>query len=409
MPAAVVARFFNFLLFPRTLCPAVIALAVVLLWGQPGQVRAETSPVYVGLDGEFGLPKSISAQQIEKGIRIAMDEINRAGGVLGGRPLELIAKANRSMPARGIKNIQDFAKVKDMTAVVSGRFSPVVLESLKVLHQTKMINLAAWSSADPITNNGYSPSYVFRLSLRDSRAMPAMLNHIAKRGIRKVGLLLTNTSWGRSNEKAAAAHLEKARTIKSVGTKWYQWRATSLISEYQHLKDRGAQAIVLVANDDEGATLLKEVAGLPKDQRLPIISHWGVTGGDFVTLAGEALFENDFAIIQSVSFLRMKREKVERFLETASRLYGIKSVEKIDAPVGVAQAYDLIHILARAINLAGSTDRSAIRDAMEKVRDYDGLIKFYKQPFSSSRHDALDLEDMLIARYNRRGVLIPVE
>jgi hypothetical protein len=119
-----------------------VVLACAGLWSQPGDARADAAPVYVGFDGEFGLPKSISAEQIEKGILIAMDEINPAGGVLGGRPMKLISKANRSMPARGIKNIQSFAKIKDMTAVVSGRFSPVVLETLDVLHRTKMINLA---------------------------------------------------------------------------------------------------------------------------------------------------------------------------------------------------------------------------------------------------------------------------
>lgn len=405
----VIAKFFNFFRFSSGVISVSLGLAALGLCFQPGYSRAETGPVYVGFDGEFGLPKSISAEQIEKGIRIAIDEINRAGGVLGGRPLELMTKSNRSMPARGLKNIQSLAKVKDMAAVVSGRFSPVVLQSLKILHETRMINLAAWSSADPITKNGYTPNYVFRLSLRDSLAMPAMLGHLKKRGIERVGLLLTNTSWGPSNEKAAAAYLSKTRAIKSVGTKWYQWRATSMIAEYEYLKNKGAQAIVLVGNDDEGATLLKEVAQLPKNQRLPIVSHWGVTGGDFVRQAGEALFENDFAIIQSVSFLRMRPKKVEHFLKTARRLYGIKTVEEIDAPVGVAHAYDLIHILARAINLAGSTDRSAIRDAMERVRDYDGLIKFYKQPFAAERHDALGLSDLLLARYDRRGVLIPIK
>ena len=39
----------------------------------------------------------------------------------------------------------------------------------------------------------------------------------------------------------------------------------------------------------------------------------------------------------------------------------------------MAHAYDLTHILAKAINLAGSTDRTKIRDALEQVENYDGF------------------------------------
>ncbi|MBY0431815.1 MAG: ABC transporter substrate-binding protein, partial [Rhodospirillales bacterium] len=49
-------------------------------------------PVYLGLDAEFGLRNSTSAQAIERGILIAIDQVNQAGGVLGGRPLALITR-----------------------------------------------------------------------------------------------------------------------------------------------------------------------------------------------------------------------------------------------------------------------------------------------------------------------------
>jgi len=53
----------------------------MLLCVVPAQA-AEKVPVLVGLDGEFGLKNSFSAQAIELGLRTAIAQINAAGGVL---------------------------------------------------------------------------------------------------------------------------------------------------------------------------------------------------------------------------------------------------------------------------------------------------------------------------------------
>ena len=63
-------------------------------------------PVVLALDGEFALTNSTSAESIQRGILTAIDDINRGGGVLDGRPLTLITREHRSISARGIKNIR---------------------------------------------------------------------------------------------------------------------------------------------------------------------------------------------------------------------------------------------------------------------------------------------------------------
>lgn len=384
----------------------VVCLSVIV----PFSAGAEQRPaVRIGLDGEFGLANSTSAEAIERGIRTAMDEIHRAGGVLGGRHFELILKEHRSIAARGIRNIREFATIPDLVAVFGGRFSPVVIEELPTLRETKTLFLAPWSSADGIIDNGMEPNYAFRLSLRDSLAMPYMLRHAEGRGIARVGLLLTNTAWGRSNLAAAEAYFAAGGSPRSVATAWYNWRDRSLIDKYKTLEGAGAQAIVLVANDDEAAILVREVAALAKERRLPIISHWGVTGGDFVGQAGDALHEVDFTVIQTTSPFRVDPGKMADVLRTAERLFGIARPEDIESPVGFMHAYDLTHILARAIDLAGTTDRAAVRDALERVTDYHGLVRHFERPFAPDRHEALGPGDLLMARYDRKGVLVPVE
>ncbi len=369
----------------------------------------DVRPILIGLDGEFGLAHSTSAESIERGILTAIDEVNRSGGLLGGRPLKLITKEHHSIAARGIRNIKEFAAMPDIVAVFGGRFSPVLIEELPVLKETKTLLLAPWSSADGIIGNGMTPNFAFRLSLRDSLAMPFMLKHAAGLGFRKVGLLLTNTAWGRSNLAAAERYLAAVGGLSSVGTAWYHWRDQSLIDKYETLRKAGAETIVLVANDDEGATLVREVAALPKEARLPIISHWGVTGGSFAEQAGPALNDVDFSVIQTFSFFKADPARVAQVLAVTERLFGIRKIDEIVSPVGFAHAYDLTHILARAITMAGTTDRPAVRDALERVVDYKGLVKDFLQPFTATNHEALGPDQLFMARYRADGVVIPEE
>jgi len=399
---------------PRTLrrlgILAFLSLLLVLVSGLAGRTAgaAAPQPVLLGIDGEFGLDNSTSAQAIELGMRAAIAEINAAGGVLHGRPLALVTKDHRSIPARGIRNIQEFAAMPDLVAVFGGRFSPVVIEELPTLRTTHTLFMAPWSAADVIVDNDMHPNYVFRLSLRDSLAMPKLLQTAQRRGLQRVGLLLTNTSWGRSNARAAARAADRMPTMKIVGTSWYNWRDTSLVDNYQHLRAAGAQAIILVANDDEAAIFVREVAALPKEQRLPILSHWGVTGGEFAAQVGPALQQVDLSVIQTFSFFRADPARVRRFLDSAARVSKVRRIEDIKGPVGVAHAYDLTHILALALDRAGSTDRNKVRDALEHLGTYRGLVKTYAPPFTPARHEALGPDTLLLARFRADGVLVPV-
>lgn len=389
-------------------------LALTLLGGLASSfslpvMAADKTPVVIGIDGEFGLANSTSAQAIEFGVRVAATEINEAGGVLGGRPLEILTKDHRSMPARGIRNIEEFAAMPNVVAVFGGRFSPVVIEQLPKLRETRLLFMAVWSSADVIIDNGMKPNYIFRLSLRDSLAMPTMLKSAQARDLKNVGLLLTNTSWGRSNLAAAEKYLESVDGPRIVQTTWYNWRDTTLVDKYDKLLNAGAKAVILVANDDEAAVLVREVAALPPEKRIPIISHWGITGGEFFKQAGPALNDIDFSVIQTFSFFNADKQPLNQFMRTAAKISDVRKVDDINAPVGVAHAYDMMHILARAINLAGTADRSAVRDALERLPEYRGLVKRYKPPFTPTRHEALGPGELFMARYRQDGVLVPIK
>jgi branched-chain amino acid transport system substrate-binding protein len=199
------------------------------------------------------------------------------------------------------------------------------------------------------------------------------------------------------------------RKLSIVRTAWYNWRDTTLVDKYQALRRAGAQAVLLVANDDEAAILVREVAALPKQERIPILSHWGITGGEFAAQAGPALGQVDLSVIQTFSFFNADKAMVARFLASAARVSKVRRIEDIKGPVGAAHAYDLTHILARAIDIAGSTDRKAVRDALERVGPWRGLVKTYAPPFAPGRHEALGPRELIMARYRADGVLVPAQ
>lgn len=365
--------------------------------------------IKIAIDAEFGIPNSTSAQAVRNGAQVAVNEINSAGGVLG-RKLEIVERDNRAVPARSLNNIRELAADPDVVAVMCARYSPVVVELLPEIHRLKMPMLDPWAAADPITENDYSPNYVFRLSLRDSWALQVMMRHALKSGFRKVGILLPNTEWGRSSLKAAekTATTDTHQEVTSV--QWYNWgdSGAAMAERYNAARKSGAEALVFVANDREAVILVKEIANMPKEQRLPIVAHWGLTGGQFFEQAGAALKAVDLTVVQTYSFLGKTDPIARRVLAGLKPVTGSDDPRKVVSPVGVAHAYDLVHLLARAMKQARSTDRQAVRNAMEDLGPYQGLVRQLDKPFTSKRHDALTINEVFMARFADDGAIEPV-
>ena len=114
----------------KSVIPTLLRLPLLLLVlcaGLPPALAAV--PVYIGFDGSYGVKTSTADQSIEWGVRAAMEEINAAGGVLGGRPLRLLTKDNQALPARAKDNVAELAATPGIIGVLGGKYSPAVLES----------------------------------------------------------------------------------------------------------------------------------------------------------------------------------------------------------------------------------------------------------------------------------------
>ena len=85
----------------------------------------------------------------------------------------------------------------------------------------------------------------------------------------------------------------------------------------------------------------------------------------------------------------------------------IKGNADVTPAVGIANAYDAMHLTALAIENAGSLDGPKIREGFYAIDRYEGLIKTYVKPFSSTRHDALGPSDYLFTRFVD-GEIVPI-
>jgi len=377
----------------------------ILLLFAAGTAWSGAGNVYIGLNAEAGHITSTSDDAIRQGIQIAIEEINRSGGVLGGRKLELLIRDNRAIPARAAAHYNELAGTKDLVAVFCGKFSSAVVESLPLIHKQELVLLDPWAANDKIVENGYAPNYAFRLSLKDTWAVPAMMDYARKRGFPKVGLLLINTSWGRNNLEVVKRYLAANPGISAVDTQWFNYGDNSMRTQYRSIRNAGANAVVFVGVEPEGAVLVREVAALPTDKRLPIVSHWSVAGGDFPAMTGKALGKVDLAFVQTFDLHHDQSKRSRQLLAVANRLFNMKSFSEVTSPCGLAHAYDLTRILAMAIEKAGSTDRRKVRDALERLGRYEGLIRVYDPPFTSTRHEALSPENVFMARYDKKGLI----
>ena len=320
-----------------------------------------------------------------------------------GRQLTLISKDHKGIAARGLNNLDYLAELPNCLAVFGGLHSPVVLAELEAIHQHELVFLVPWAAATAITDNNFNPNYVYRLSVRDADAGPFLIQKALEQSHR-IALLLENTGWGRSNHQAMLAALDEAGA-RPVIVKWFNWGEKYFDAILDDIDNSDAEVIVFVGNAPEGAAMVNNLYKRPHHPA--IIAHWGISGGQFWQSSQRALAEMDVRFLQTYSFLNDNAEANQDFFEHYQRKYHIIHREQINAPVGSAHAYDLMHLLAIAVRQAGKPERSAIRNALEQISSHQGLIKNYQQPFSTNDHDALEPEDFILARFDSRGVIVP--
>jgi branched-chain amino acid transport system substrate-binding protein len=380
--------------------------AVPLLLGLSIAGAQAADPIKIGHVAALSGQSAQSGEAITRGLKIAIGEINAKGGLLGGRQLELVQRDDESLPPKGVTGVRELITREKVAAIFGGIDTPVGLASVPVTNKEKVIYMGVWAAGTGITRNGANPNYAFRVSAVDVLVDVKLLKYAAEKfGSKKAGLILINNPWGESNEKGLTAASSQGKAVAIAGVEKFEVSDVDMTPQLTRLKDKGADSLVLVANAAPGAQVMKSLDRM--GWKAPVISHWGISGGRFNELAGPAAGEAHF--VQTYSFFGKLNPAGEAVLAALKSKYGVKGPEDIFAPVGVANAYDAMHLLALAIDQAGSDDSDKVREALENLKaPYAGLIKTYNKPFSPENHDALGPEDYIMVRYEGEK-LVPTQ
>ncbi|MDO6565601.1 ABC transporter substrate-binding protein [Alteromonas sp. 1_MG-2023] len=365
-----------------------------------------SSPLYIGIDADFSAVAVDGGIAIKQGVELAVDEINKNGGLLG-RELAIVSKDHRGNPARGIHNIKQFAANKDVIAVIAGVHTPVALAELEIIHELNLLFLVPWAAGTQVVDNQYKPNNVFRVSVRDAEAGKVLIQHAASRGFKSVALVLERTGWGRSNELSLTqAASEMGITITTI--RWVNWQQKVFEEDISAIKSDKAEAIILVSNAPEGAVVINELAA-QNLTKLPVISHWGIASGNFIERLNVEPHSLDLSVLQTFHFDHQKHVQAQQLLETYHEKYGLIDPNAIPAVTGIAHAYDLVNMLAVAIVKAGTTDVDALRNTLEDLGTFEGVLKTYQPAFTPTQHDALMAKDYFMSSFDNKGNLVVLD
>ena len=136
----------------------------------------------------------------------------------------------------------------------------------------------------------------------------------------------------------------------------------------------------------------------------PVVSHWGPAGGRFTELAGASA--KDVHFVQTYSFFGRQSAVGAKVLKALMAKYpSIKGPGDVTPAVGVANAYDGMMLAGLAIQRAGSTEGTAVREGFYKIDRYEGLIKTYVKPFTPDNQDALSENDYVWTQFIDNQIL----
>ena len=388
-------------------CVSKAFLSLLSVLGIIVSTMAKSETIAIGLDADFSGSAKQGAFALKQGAEVAIEEINASGGVLGRR-LRLVTTDHKANPRRGVHNFASSVRNEHVVAMLTGVHSPVAIAQLEPAHALRVPLISPWAAATQFVSNGQNPNYAFRVSIRDEHAAGFLIGEALTSGYRRIGLLLENTPWGTSNEVGLRAAVTSAGIAEIVSEEWFGFGDTKLDDPLREVLNGEPDVIVLVANPREGAAVVRAMASLPAERQVPILSHWGVTAGDMKALTDGDVSRIDFRVLQTHSFFSPDDGKVaSAFLDLSCRLHSVCAAEDVVSHTGMAHAYDSVHLVARAIESAGTADPNAVRDALSRGTSYRGLVRNYTASFDPDRHEALNRSDFRLVRYDEGGRLRP--
>ncbi len=325
---------------------AILALARPAAAAEPIDIGVITS-----LSGSFA---TFGAMEVA-GYQVAVAEVNAKGGVLG-RPLRLLVEDDASNQNAALAAAEKL--IGKGVPLILGAYASGITKPLAGYATRSKIVLLNSNSADTAITKPGSP-YVFRVGQTTDSFADACFDMMKSLpGLKTVAILVSNDALGKSTANSAK---DRARTagFTVVAEQAYDRGLTDFRPTLNAFKALNPDVVALSSYEEDAATLMRQAKEVNLNPRLFVsVGGTGYAIPQFITGAGDAA-----EYVTSASPWRPEgkypgaRELFERL---TAQLHGEPSHHAAKAYAGALAAAD-------AIRRAGSTDREAVRAALEKT------------------------------------------
>ena len=347
-----------------------------------GQAHA-ADPIKIGVSGPFTGGSSSMGVSMRDGVKLAIDEINKAGGVLG-RPIEGVFRDDEARNELGVQIAQELINKEHVVADVGFINTGVALASQRFYQEAEIPVIDNVATGTVISSQfaKEKANYVFRTAASDAIQAPMIVDEaVTRRGFKKPAILADSTNYG----QLGRADLEKAldaKGVKPVAEEKFNIGDTDMTSQLLRAKEAGADVVLTYGIGPELAQIANGMAKL--GWKVPIVGSWTLSMSSFIDTAGK---NGDGAVMPQTFIQVANTPKRTAFIKAYQEAY---KIDRMPSPVSAAQGYDSIYILAAAIKQAGSTDGRKMRAALEDLHDkVEGVVTVYDKPFSKTDHEAI--------------------
>lgn len=358
-------------------------LIATLLLGLFAAPSFAADAIKIAITGPFSGGSAPMGTSMRDGAKLAISEINAAGGIsVGGKKMkiEVIERDDEGKNERGALIGQELASMGDLSGVIGTVNTGVVLAGDKHLQEkgiTKIITPAAGSaSMTQWSKAGVKDLSIFRFAANDGIQSAMVVEEAINRKLSKVAILHDATNYGVSGRDDLLEQIKKqGNKLQVVATEKYNIGDKDMTAQLLRAKAGGAQAILLWGIGPEMAALANGMAKMGMKE--PLIGGWTLSMSNFIDNAGKS---GDGALMPQTFIEEPVTPKAKSFIEGYHKAYG---VSRIPSPMSAAQGYDAVYIFAAAVKQAQSDDTRKIKEALEDLKEpVKGVIATWLHPYT---------------------------
>ena len=343
--------------------------------------------IKIGVTGPYTGGSSSMGVSMRDGVKLAVAEINKAGGVLG-KQLQLVERDDEAKNERGVQIAQELINKEQVVATVGFINTGVALASQRFYQEAKIPVFNNVATGSIVTQQFKAPefpdNYIFRNAAHDSIQAPMIVEEaITRRGFKKVAILSDSTNYGQLGredlEKALAA-----KGVKAVAVEKFNIKDVDMTAQLLKAKEAGAEVVLTYGIGPELAQIANGMTKL--GWKVPMIGSWTLSMANYIDNAGPG---GEGARMPQTFIQEPNTIKRKAFIDAYLKTFKPKN-NRIDSPVSAAQGYDSIYLLAAAFKQAGTTDGIKVREALENLQTkVEGVVTVYDKPFTHDDHEAI--------------------